>query len=168
MQIDGSSTSLLCYRGEPLLSGKPDASSALPKTRPYPGTTLPPPFRQGRRGFDMQISPTRPLYDVKREFVIAIIEASKDGSPYVYVTFNDPKDYKQSDNRTMNPFGQNAMSFNSIEEMMKNMPKMLGGMAGGQTESPVIKFSMKDYQDMGIKVGDKVSIEITKVEASGI
>lgn len=170
MQIDGSSTSLLCHRGELLLSGKPNTYH-LPfrrPDRPYPGTTLPPPFRQGRRGFDMQISPIRPLYAVKREFVIAIIEASKDGSPYVYVTFNDPKDYKQSDNRTMNPFGQNAMSFNSIEEMMKNMPKMLGGMAGGQTESPVIKFSMKDYQDMGIKVGDKVSIEITKVEASGI
>lgn len=107
---------------------------------------------------------------MKREFVVGIIEASKDGSPYVYVTFNDPKDYKQSDNRTMNPFGQNAMGFNSIEEMMKNMPKVMASLGGaaGLTESPVIKFSMKDYQDMGIKVGDKVSIEIAKVESSGV
>jgi hypothetical protein len=108
---------------------------------------------------------------VKKEFVVARIEASQDGSPYVYVTFNDPKDYKQSDNRTMSPFGPNTMAFNSIEDMMKNMPKMMAGLGipgSGLTESPVIKFSMKDYQDMGIKVGDKVAIEITKVEASGV
>ena len=109
---------------------------------------------------------------MKKEFVVARIEASQDGSPYVYITFNDPKDYKQSDNRTMSPFGPNTMAFNSIEDMMKNMPKMMAGLpgmlGGGLTETPVIKFSMKDYQDMGIKVGDKVAIEITKVEASGV
>lgn len=119
----------------------------------------------------MQISPIRPLYHVKKEFIVARIEASQDGSPYVYVTFNDPKDYK-SDNRTMTPFGPNTMAFSSIEEMMKNMPKVMANMPGmlgsGQTESPVIKFSMKDYQDMGIKVGDKVTVEILKVEASGV
>lgn len=107
---------------------------------------------------------------MKKEFVIARIEASQDGSPYVYVTFNDPKDYK-ADNRTMTPFGPNTMAFSSIEDMMKNMPKMMAsmpGMGGGPTETPVLKFSMKDYQDMGLKVGDKVTVEIQKVEASGV
>lgn len=119
----------------------------------------------------MQISPISPIYHVKKEFIVARIEASQDGGPYVYVTFNDPKDYK-SDNRTMTPFGPNTMAFSSIEEMMKNMPKVMANMPGmlgsGQTESPVIKFSMKDYQDMAIKVGDKVTVEILKVEASGV
>jgi hypothetical protein len=108
---------------------------------------------------------------VKKEFIVARIEASQDGSPYVYVTFNDPKDYK-SDNRNLQPFGPNAMAFSSIEDMMKNMPKAIANMqgmfGGGLTESPVIKFSMKDYQDMGIKVGDKVTVEIQKVESSGV
>jgi hypothetical protein len=108
---------------------------------------------------------------VKKEFIVARIEASQDGSPYVYVTFNDPKDYK-TDSRTMQPFGPNTMAFSSIEDMMKNMPKVMANMQGmfgsGLTETPVIKFSMKDYQDMGIKVGDKVAIEIQKVESSGV
>ena len=107
---------------------------------------------------------------MKKEFIIARIEASQDGSPYVYVTFNDPKDYKPD--RPMSPFGQNTMAFSSIEDMMKNMPKVMASMpgmlGGGLTETPVIKFSMKDYQDMGIKVGDKVTVEIQKVEASGV
>lgn len=109
---------------------------------------------------------------MKKEFIVARIEASQDGSPYVYVTFNDPKDYKPQDSRTMSPFGPNTMAFSSIEEMMKNMPKVManlpGILGGGLTDTPTIKFSMRDYQDMGIKVGDKVSIEIQKVESSGV
>lgn len=107
---------------------------------------------------------------MKREFVVARIEASKDGSPYVYVTFNDPKDYKPD--RPMSPFGQNTMAFSSIEDMMKNMPKVMAsmpGMFGGDlSDTPIMKISMKEYEDMGIKVGDKVSIEVHKVETSGV
>jgi len=109
---------------------------------------------------------------VKKEFIVARIEASQDGTPYVYVTFNDPMDYKPQDNRTMSLFGPNTMAFTSIEDMAKNLPKMMANIPGmfgaGPTDNPVIKFSMKDYQDMGIKVGDKVTIEIQKVESSGV
>jgi len=31
---------------------------------------------------------------MKKDFVISRIEASQDGSPYVYVSLNDPDDYK--------------------------------------------------------------------------
>ncbi|AIF84059.1 hypothetical protein NTE_02002 [Candidatus Nitrososphaera evergladensis SR1] len=107
---------------------------------------------------------------MKREFIVARIEASQDGSPYVYVTFNDPKDYKPD--RPTNPFGQNTMAFSSIEDMMKNMPKVIANMpgmfGGGLTDTPIMKMSMKEYQDMGIKVGEKVTIEIQKIESSGI
>ena len=106
---------------------------------------------------------------MKREFIVARIEASQDGSPYVYVTFNDPKEYKPD--RPANPFGPNTMQFSPIEEMMKNMPKVMAGlpgMFGSVTESPVMKLSMREYQDLGIKVGDKVVVEIQKVEASGV
>ncbi len=107
---------------------------------------------------------------MKKEFIVARIEASQDGSPYVYVTFNDPKEYKAD--RPMNPFGPNTMAFSSIEDMMKNMPKVMaslpGMLGGGVTDSPVIKMSMREYQDMSIKVGDKVTLEILKVETSGV
>jgi hypothetical protein len=47
---------------------------------------------------------------------------------------------------------------------MANMP----GMNSGLTDTPTIKLSMREYQDMGIKVGDKVYIEIQKAESSGV
>ena len=108
---------------------------------------------------------------MRREFIVAKIEASQDGSPYVYVTFSDPKDYKP-DKPNMNPFGaSNVAAFSSMDDLMKNLPKVMAGfpgMMGAATETPTIKLSMREYQDMGIKVGDKVFIEIQKAESSGI
>ncbi len=108
---------------------------------------------------------------MKREFIVAKIEASQDGSPYVYVTFNDPKDYK-AERPNMNPFGSNVAAFSSMEDLAKNLPKVManfpGMMGPGLTDTPTIKISMREYQDMAIKVGDKVSIEIQKVESSGV
>ncbi len=68
------------------------------------------------------------------------------------------------------------MAFTSPEDLMKNLPKamanisrMMGsGSPTGMSDSPVIRMSMKEYEDMGIKVGDKATIEITKLDNSGI
>jgi hypothetical protein len=55
---------------------------------------------------------------------------------------------------------------------MKNLPKAMGnvtGMMGGNiNDSPTFKFSIREYEEMGLKVGEKVSIEIKKSENSGI
>jgi hypothetical protein len=109
---------------------------------------------------------------LKKEFVISRIEASQDGSPYVYITFADPNEYKSSGDKKQ---GSNVMAFTSPEDLMKNLPKAMGdiskmitGGGAGLTDSPTFKMSMKDYEDMGIKVGDKVSIEIKKSENTGI
>ena len=107
---------------------------------------------------------------MRREYIVARIEASQDGSPYVYLTFNDPKEYKP-DRPSTNPFGSGVATFNSIEDLMKNMPKVMAnipGLGGGLTESPTIKLSMREYQDMSVKVGDKVYIDIQKAEGSGV
>jgi hypothetical protein len=48
---------------------------------------------------------------------------------------------------------------------------MLGGGGsggGGLTDSPTFKISMKEYEDMAIKVGDKLTIELKKSNSSGI
>jgi predicted lysophospholipase L1 biosynthesis ABC-type transport system permease subunit len=48
---------------------------------------------------------------------------------------------------------------------MKNMPKIMAnmpGLGGGQSESPTVKLSMREYEDMNIKVGDKVYFDIHK------
>ena len=45
---------------------------------------------------------------------------------------------------------------------------MGGGGHTGMTDSPIFRMSMKEYEDMGIKVGDKVTIDVTKLDNSGI
>ena len=51
---------------------------------------------------------------------------------------------------------------------MKNLPKAMSNMLGGTgigmpSNMPIFKISMREYQDMQLKVGDKVTIEIKKV-----
>ena len=123
---------------------------------------------------------------MKKDFIVSRIEAAQDGTPYVYVTFSDPNAYKSGveGGKQQNPFGSNV--FTSPEDLMKNLPKaigdiskmmgasggggggVVGGGGGGLTDSPTFKLSMKEYEDMAIKVGDKLTIEVKKSDSSGI
>ena len=56
---------------------------------------------------------------MNKDFIVSKIEASQDGSPYVYVTFTDPHEPKS-------PSGGGsgeAVPFMSPEDLMKNLPK---------------------------------------------
>ena len=64
---------------------------------------------------------------MKKECIISRIEASQDGSPYVYVTFSDPNDYKPGAEKAPNPFGMNMMAGCSFDE------------EGGKTDLILIK-----------------------------
>jgi hypothetical protein len=119
---------------------------------------------------------------MKEEYIVSKIEASQDGGPYVYVSFTSPgitrspptsgsvgKGFPQS------PFGIGIGAFTSPEDLMKNLPKAMsnmfsGGGAGGLSsgDSPTIKLSMREYEDMQLRVGDRVIIEIKKADSSGI
>jgi hypothetical protein len=44
----------------------------------------------------------------------------------------------------------------------------MGGGAGMTGDNPTFKITMKDYEDMNIKVGDKVIIEIKKSDSGSI
>ena len=46
-----------------------------------------------------------------------------------------------------------------------HMSFALGG-GGMPTDSPTFKISMREYEDMAIKVGDKITIEIKKSDSS--
>src|ERR687888_1546841 len=111
---------------------------------------------------------------MKKDFIISRIEASQDGGPYVYVGLTDPNDYKSGGEKRQNPFGPNVMAFTSPEDLMKNLPKAMGdiskmmGGSGPLSDSPTFKMSMKEYEDIGIKVGDKVTIEVKKSDSGGI
>jgi hypothetical protein len=55
---------------------------------------------------------------------------------------------------------------------MKNLPKVMSNMSGTgggmPGNSPSFKITMREYENMAIKVGDKVGIEINKVDSNGI
>jgi len=103
---------------------------------------------------------------MKKDFIVSKIESSEDGSQYVLVTFTDPnepesagKSYPQS-------------LFTSPEDLMKNLPKampnMFSGSGGMSGDSPTFRITMKEYEDMAIKVGDRVGMVINKVNSGGI
>src|ERR671923_3000301 len=109
---------------------------------------------------------------MRKEYIVAKIQSPQEGSHYVYVTFSDDKEYRSQEKKTQSQYGPGVGTFNSIEDLMKNMPKMmanipgLGGGVGTQTESPTVKLSMREYEDMNIKVGDKVYFDIYKPDNS--
>ena len=105
---------------------------------------------------------------MKKEFIVIRIDAAQDGGPYVLMTIKDPRDTSESNKPRM---GSNTkvMGFNSMDDLMKNMQNTLSGLTkpGGDI-STTIKMEIREYEDSGIKVGDKVSLEINKIEQSGI
>src|SRR5829696_8516790 len=103
---------------------------------------------------------------MRKEFIVSKIQSPEEGSQhYVYVTFSDEKEYRDQAKRPQSQFGPGVGAFNSMEDLMKNMPKIMAnmpGLGGGQSESPTVKLSMREYEDMNIKVGDKVYFDIQK------
>ena len=113
---------------------------------------------------------------LKKDFIVSKIEAPQDGSQYVLVAFTDPNEPKSTEqggsggSYLQSPFGNSgkAMPFTSPEDLMKNLPRTMSDMFGTSGDSPTFKITMKEYEDMAIKVGDKVGIEISKVVSNGI
>ena len=106
---------------------------------------------------------------MKKDFVVSKIESPPDSNQYVLVAFNDPNEPKSAGG--FDKSGE-VIPFTSPEDLMKNLPKtmsnMFGGGGGMSRDSPTFKISMKEYEEMAIKMGDKVGIEINKVDSSGI
>ena len=103
---------------------------------------------------------------MKKVFIVSKIEAPHDGSHYVLVAFTDPSAVKS----TGRGGSGEVVPFTSPEDLMKNLPKVVSNMFGKGTggDSPTFKISTKEYEEMAIKVGDKVRIEIKKADNSGV
>lgn len=105
---------------------------------------------------------------MKKEFVVVRIDASPDGAPYVVVSLSTPKDFREQSQPT-SPFGSNVMGFSNMDDMIKGLNKMMSGgvlgQAGGITS---IKLDMHEYKELGLSVGDKVFLEISKPETLGV
>ncbi len=106
---------------------------------------------------------------MKKEYVVVRIDAAPDGAPYVILSLSLTKDFKESQSFPQSPFGTGVMGFSNMDEMMKGLNKMLSGglygMPGGVTS---IKLDMREYKELGVSVGDKVYLDISKAETLGV
>jgi len=107
---------------------------------------------------------------MRKEYVVVRVDAAPDASPYVTVSLSSKKDV-QEQNGTPSSLGKsNVMGFSNMNDMAKELNKMmsgggLGGMTGNTTS---IKLDMIEYKKLGLSVGDKVFLDLTKAESSGV
>ena len=90
------------------------------------------------------------------------------------VSLSSVKDIKENntDGPLTSPFGKaNVMGFTNMNDMAKELNKMMAGGGGGfgmQGNQTSIKLDMIEYKNLGISVGDKVFLDIVKAESSGV
>jgi hypothetical protein len=109
---------------------------------------------------------------MKKEFIVSNIETSQDGSPYVYVALTDTRGDFTSTRRQKgfpeNPFGVAAIPITSLDDL-KNLPKKIsdaieGAFRGDRNNissgSTTFKMTTREYEELGIKTGDKITLEI--------
>jgi len=107
---------------------------------------------------------------MKKEFVVRSIDAAPDGAPYVIISLSSIKDLKEG-SQTAPSFGTpKVMGFTNMNDMMKDLNKMFSSMGGMGMQSGVtqLKLEMHEYKEMGLSVGDKVYLELSKAETLGI
>jgi hypothetical protein len=106
---------------------------------------------------------------MKKEYIVVRIEGAPDGSPYVVVSLSNTKDFREQQNTPMSPFGAGGvMGFTNMDDMMKNLNKMLAGGLGQSGAITSIKLDMREYKELNLAVGDKVYLEMAKAESLGV
>jgi len=108
---------------------------------------------------------------MRKEFVIKRIDASSGGAPYVIVSLTSSKDL-QGGIKPQSQFDPSKMMDPSkMQDMVKNLNKMLsgtGGMMSGGGGGTSLKLDMHEYKVMNLSVGDKVYLDLTKDENTGV
>jgi len=107
---------------------------------------------------------------MKKEYIVVRIDAAPDASPYVIVSLSSNKDVQEKKGPLSSPFGKtNVMGFSNMNDMAKELNKMMsGGGLGMMANTTSIKLDMIEYKKLGLSVGDKVFLDLTKAESSGI
>ena len=107
---------------------------------------------------------------MRKEFVVVRIDAAPDAAPYVVVSLSSKKDVRENNGPLTSPFGKaNVMGFSNMNDMAKELNKMMtGGGIGMMGNTTSIKLDMLEYKKLGLSVGDKVFLDISKAESSGV
>ncbi len=108
---------------------------------------------------------------MRKEFVIKRIDASPDGAPYVIVSLTSSKDLQGGNNNPSQFDPSKMMDPAKMGDMVKDLNKMLSGMGGmmpGGGGGTSIKLDMHEYKEMNLSVGDKIYLDLTKDENTGV
>jgi len=107
---------------------------------------------------------------MRKEYVVVRVAAAPDASPYVTVSLSSKKDAQEQNGPPSSPFGKsNVMGFSNMNDMAKELNKMMsGGGLGMPGNTTSIKLDMIEYKKLGLSVGDKVFLDLTKAENSGV
>lgn len=105
---------------------------------------------------------------MRKEFVVKRIDSSPDGAPYVIVLLTSSKDLKEENKPRFDP--SKMMDPAKMGDMIKDLNKMLSGMGGMMSggSGTSLKLDMHEYRKMNLSVGDKVYLELTKDENTGV
>ncbi|MGI9567689.1 MAG: hypothetical protein ACR2LL_11840 [Nitrosopumilus sp.] len=108
---------------------------------------------------------------MRKEFVVKSINSSPDSPPHIIVSLASAKDMQEG-NRLQSKFDPSKINPANMNDMMKDLNKMLSGMGGGGMmpggSGTSLKLDMHEYKEMNLSVGDKVYLELTKDENLGI
>jgi len=107
---------------------------------------------------------------MRKEYIVVRVDAAPDASPYVVVSLSSKKDVQENNRSPSSPFGKaNVMGFSNMNDMAKELNKMMsGGGMGMMGNTTTIKLDMIEYKKLGLSVGDKVFLDLTKAESSGV
>ena len=105
---------------------------------------------------------------MRKEYVVVRIDAAPDAAPYVVVSLSSKKDMQEKDGPLSSPFGKaNVMGFSNMNDMAKELNKMMTGGGGMMGNTTTIKLDMLEYKDLALSVGDKVFLDLSKAESAG-
>ena len=106
---------------------------------------------------------------MRKEYVVVRIDAAPDAAPYVVVSLSSKKDVQDTNGPLSTPFGKtNVMGFSNMNDMAKELNKMMSGGMGMMGNTTSLKLDMIEYKKLGLSVGDKVYLDLTKAESSGV
>jgi len=114
-----------------------------------------------------------------KEFIVSKVEVPQDGGPYICLVLTDLKGNLTRSRRQQgfpeNPFGIATIPISSLDDL-RNLPKKISDAINAAYsssdnnipyDSTTFKMTQKEFQELGIKEGDKVTIEI-KISNCGI
>ena len=107
---------------------------------------------------------------MRKEFVVQRIDASPDGTPHVIVLLTSSKDLKEGTQSQSQFDPSKMMDPAKMGDMVKDLNKMLSGMGGMMSggRGTSLKIDMREYKEMNLSVGDKVYLDLTRDENTGV